>query len=159
MVSAYAPFANGGQAIAPHVVQRVRTKAGKVLYTRARQNLGQIIDPRHVGMMNAMMRETLLIGTAQKAQLPGWPAAGKTGTSQEFRDAWFIGYTGHLVAGQRRFLADQTPHRRRASGRSVDALHARRAPERAGRRLAGADGTDANRTAAAARKRAGPARD
>ena len=46
-----------------------------------------------------MMAETLTIGTAQKAALPGWPAAGKTGTSQDFRDAWFIGYTAHLVTG------------------------------------------------------------
>ena len=50
-------------------------------------------------MMNTMMQETLLTGTARKAELPGWPAAGKTGTSQDFRDAWFIGYTGHLVTG------------------------------------------------------------
>jgi penicillin-binding protein 1A len=50
-------------------------------------------------MMNGMMRQTLLIGTAKKADLPGWPAAGKTGTSQDFRDAWFIGYTSHLVTG------------------------------------------------------------
>src|SRR4029077_19229521 len=58
-----------------------------------------IIEDRYAGMMNAMMQETLLVGTARKAELPGWPAAGKTGTSQEFRDAWFIGYPGHLVAG------------------------------------------------------------
>ena len=50
-------------------------------------------------MMNEMMAQTLTIGTAHKAALPGWPAAGKTGTSQDFRDAWFIGYTAHLVTG------------------------------------------------------------
>ncbi len=99
LVSAYAPFANGGDAVAPHVVERVRTQAGKVLFARKAQNLGRIVEPRYVAMMNAMMRETIVSGTAQKAQLPPWPAAGKTGTSQEFRDAWFIGYTGHLVAG------------------------------------------------------------
>jgi penicillin-binding protein 1A len=49
--------------------------------------------------MNAMMRETLLTGTARKAEIPGWEAAGKTGTTQDFRDAWFVGYTGSLVAG------------------------------------------------------------
>src|SRR5215813_1583116 len=54
---------------------------------------------RYVSMMNAMMRETVLVGTARGAALPGWPTAGKTGTSQEFRDAWFIGYTGRLVTG------------------------------------------------------------
>ena len=50
-------------------------------------------------MMNAMMEETLLTGTAHKAELPGWQAAGKTGTSQDWRDAWFVGYTSALVAG------------------------------------------------------------
>ena len=57
------------------------------------------IDPRYVAMMNAMMEQTLTIGTARKASLPGWSAAGKTGTSQDFRDAWFVGYTPHLVTG------------------------------------------------------------
>ncbi len=99
LTCAYAPFANGGNAIAPHVVERVRNHAGKTLFARTPQNLGRIIEPRHVAMMNAMMRETLVSGTAQRARLPGWPAAGKTGTSQDSRDAWFVGYTGHLVTG------------------------------------------------------------
>jgi len=50
-------------------------------------------------MMNSMLEQTLTIGTARKAQLPGWNAAGKTGTSQDFRDAWFVGYTPNLVTG------------------------------------------------------------
>jgi penicillin-binding protein 1A len=99
LVSAYAPFANGGSAIAAHVVERVRTAAGKTLYTRAAPNFGRVVEARYVGMMNAMMHETLVSGTAHSAQLAGWPAAGKTGTSQDFRDAWFIGYTSHLVTG------------------------------------------------------------
>ena len=99
LIGAYAPFANGGFAIVPHVIERVSGGNGKVLYTRNEQQLGRIIEARYVGMMNTMMQETLTIGTAHKAALPGWPAAGKTGTSQDFRDAWFIGYTGHLVTG------------------------------------------------------------
>ena len=99
LVSAYAPFANGGSAIAPHVVERVSTKAGKTLYHRSPHDLGRIVEPRHVAMMNAMMRETVRVGTAKKGQLPEWQAAGKTGTSQDFRDAWFVGYTAHLVTG------------------------------------------------------------
>jgi penicillin-binding protein 1A len=99
LVAAMAPFANGGHAIVPHVVERVRTADGKALYTRVPQNLGRIVEPRTIAMMNTMMRETLLTGTARKAELAGWPAAGKTGTSQDFRDAWFVGYTGHLIAG------------------------------------------------------------
>jgi len=99
LVSAFAAFANGGLAVTPHVVERVRTADGAVLYTRWLESLGRIIDGRYVVMMNHMMQETLLTGTARKAELPGWPAAGKTGTSQDFRDAWFIGYTAHLVTG------------------------------------------------------------
>jgi penicillin-binding protein 1A len=99
LVGAYAPFANGGYALMPHVIEKITASNGKVLYTRNAQQLGRIIDARYVTMMNTMMAETLTIGTAHKATLPGWPAAGKTGTSQDFRDAWFIGYTAHLVTG------------------------------------------------------------
>src|SRR4029077_5780842 len=99
LVSAYATFANGGLAVAPHVVERIRSTDGKTLYTRATQALGRIVDPRTIGMINTMMRETLTSGTARRADLPGWLAAGKTGTSQDFRDAWFIGYTSRLVTG------------------------------------------------------------
>ncbi len=99
LVGAYAPFANGGFAVMPHVIERISAVNGKVLYARNDQQLGRIIDARYVAMMNGMMQETLTIGTAHKAALPGWPAAGKTGTSQDFRDAWFIGYTANLVTG------------------------------------------------------------
>ena len=99
LVGAYAPFANGGYALIPRVIDKIIAANGKVLYARNIQQLGRIIDARYVAMMNAMMAETLTIGTAHKAALPGWPAAGKTGTSQDFRDAWFIGYTAHLVTG------------------------------------------------------------
>ncbi|HEX2352932.1 MAG TPA: PBP1A family penicillin-binding protein [Xanthobacteraceae bacterium] len=116
LTCAYGPFANGGSAIAPHVVERVRTHAGRILFARAPQTLGRIVEPRYVGMMNAMMRETLISGTAQKAQLPGWPAAGKTGTSQDFRDAWFIGYTGHLVAGVWVGNDDSSPTKKATGG-------------------------------------------
>jgi penicillin-binding protein 1A len=116
LTCAYAPFANGGNAIAPHVVERVRTRAGKIVYARAPQPVGRIIEPRYVAMMNAMLRETLVSGTAQKAQFPGWPAAGKTGTSQDFRDAWFIGYTGHLVTGVWVGNDDSSPTKKATGG-------------------------------------------
>jgi penicillin-binding protein 1A len=98
LAAAYAPFANGGQGVIPYVVRRVRTSdGGKVLYERHGTGLGQVASPRDLAMMNQMMSETLRIGTARKAELPGWPAAGKTGTSQDYRDAWFVGYTAQLV--------------------------------------------------------------
>src|SRR6266702_4754645 len=99
LVGAYAPFANGGFAVAPHVVTKIRNDKGKILYDRPTDQLGQVIEPRYVAMMTTMMRETLVSGTARKAEIPGWPAAGKTGTSQDYRDAWFIGYTANLVTG------------------------------------------------------------
>jgi penicillin-binding protein 1A len=99
MVSAYAAFANGGVGVQPHVIARVRTAGGKQLYVRRNASFGRVIDPQYVAMMNQMMQETLLTGTARKAELPGWQAAGKTGTSQDWRDAWFVGYTSYLVAG------------------------------------------------------------
>jgi len=116
LVAAYAPFANGGFAIATHVVERVRTAAGKTLYTRLAPNFGRIVEARYVGMMNAMMRETLVSGTAHAAQLAPWPAAGKTGTSQDFRDAWFIGYTSHLLTGIWLGNDDSSPTRKATGG-------------------------------------------
>jgi penicillin-binding protein 1A len=98
LVGAYAPFANGGLAVEPHVIDRITAANGKLLYAHSDEQL-RIIDPRYVGMMNEMMQQTLTIGTAKQAALPGWQAAGKTGTSQDFRDAWFIGYTANLVTG------------------------------------------------------------
>jgi len=116
LVSAYAPFANGGNAVIPHVVVRVRTAQGKTLYARNAPSLGRVVDPRYVAMMNAMMRETLTSGTARKADLPGWAAAGKTGTSQDFRDVWFLGYTSRLVTGVWFGNDDSSPTRRATGG-------------------------------------------
>jgi penicillin-binding protein 1A len=116
LVSAYATFANGGIAVTPHVVERIRTADGKVLYGRTQQALGRIVDARYAGMMNTMLHETLVSGTARGANLPGWQAAGKTGTSQDFRDAWFIGYTSRLVAGIWLGNDDNTPTKHAVGG-------------------------------------------
>jgi penicillin-binding protein 1A len=100
LVAAYAAFANGGTGVIPYAIKEVKTTAGKSVYRRpAGGGLGRVIDPNAVAMMNTMMRDTFVIGTAKKGEIPGWEAAGKTGTSQDFRDAWFVGYTGSLVAG------------------------------------------------------------
>ena len=116
LVGAYAPFANGGAEISPHVIEKIKTAEGKLLYARPADQLGQVIEPRHVAMMNAMMQETLLSGTARKAEIPGWQAAGKTGTSQDFRDAWFIGYTANLVTGVWLGNDDNSPTRKTTGG-------------------------------------------
>ena len=116
LVGAYAAFANGGFGVSPHVVSKIRTMEGKVLYMRPADQLGRVIDPRNVAMMNTMMQETLISGTAHKAELPGWMAAGKTGTSQDFRDAWFIGYTSNLVTGVWLGNDDNSPTRKATGG-------------------------------------------
>jgi penicillin-binding protein 1A len=67
-------------------------------------------------MMNTMMQETLISGTARKAEIPGWTAAGKTGTSQDFRDAWFVGYTANLVTGVWLGNDDNSPTKKATGG-------------------------------------------
>ena len=117
LVGAYAAFANGGQAVSPHVVTKIRTVEGnKLLYGRQPETPNQVIDPRHVAMMNTMMQETIATGTARKADIPGWTAAGKTGTSQDFRDAWFIGYTTNLVTGVWLGNDDNSPTKKATGG-------------------------------------------
>ena len=116
LVSAYDAFANGGIGVQPHVIARVRTANGKLLYARKNANFGRVIDPQYVAMMNAMMEETLLTGTARKAELPGWQAAGKTGTSQDWRDAWFVGYTSALTAGVWLGNDDNSPTKKTSGG-------------------------------------------
>jgi penicillin-binding protein 1A len=116
MASAYAAFANGGVGVQPHVITKVRSADGKLLYARRNSSFGRVIDPQYVAMMNDMMQETLLTGTAHKAELPGWQAAGKTGTSQDFRDAWFIGYTSRLVAAVWLGNDDDSPTKKVSGG-------------------------------------------
>ena len=97
IATAYSAFANGGVGVIPHTILEVRGSDGKIIYKRAPQTLGQVADPVKIGQLNRMMRETLISGTAKKSDLAGWQAAGKTGTTQDHRDAWFVGYTAHLV--------------------------------------------------------------
>lgn len=98
MATAYAAFANGGTGVIPHAILEVKGTDGKVIYRRQPQNLGQVADGRVIGMLNRMMRETLVTGTAKRSDIPGYAAGGKTGTTQDYRDAWFVGYTADLVA-------------------------------------------------------------
>jgi penicillin-binding protein 1A len=99
LVGAYVPFASGGYGVVPYVIRRIRTTDGKILYERAGDGPGQVLSPQTVGAMNYMMKQTVESGTGRRAGFDAWPAAGKTGTSQEYKNAWFIGYTAYLVAG------------------------------------------------------------
>ncbi|GAA2837446.1 transglycosylase domain-containing protein [Aminobacter aminovorans] len=98
LTAAYVPFANGGYRPEVHIIRRVTTTEGKVLYENTAGGGPRVISPEVVGMMNAMMTGAVEEGTAKKAAF-AWPAAGKTGTSQNSRDAWFVGFTANLTTG------------------------------------------------------------
>jgi penicillin-binding protein 1A len=99
LVAAYVPFANGGEGITPHIVARVRNGDGKLLYKYKSAGLARVVDESYVAEMNDMMNATMVSGTGRQAALPDQIAGGKTGTSQNSRDAWFVGYTAHYVGG------------------------------------------------------------
>ncbi len=99
LTSAYAPFMNGGYKATPHVVRRITTPDGKILYENDYANPPQVLSEQIVAAMNMMLTHVIEDGTGKNARLKGWPAAGKTGTTQSFRDALFVGYTGNLTTG------------------------------------------------------------
>jgi len=98
MTTAYAHFANGGIGVLPYAVIDIRDRNGVQLYHRGGSGIGRVIEENDAYRMTDMLITALESGTGKAARI-GRPAAGKTGTSQDFRDAWFIGYTPDLVAG------------------------------------------------------------
>ena len=120
LTSAFTPFANGGYSIVPFSVRRIVTRDGQVIYERSGDGLGQAMSNRDLGSMNSMMRAVVNEGTARKAQIPDFDIAGKTGTSQDYRDAWFVGYSSYLVAGVWLGNDDNSPTRT-VTGGSVPA--------------------------------------
>ncbi|MEJ8572628.1 penicillin-binding protein 1A [Microbaculum marinum] len=116
LVSAYVPFASGGYGVVPYVIRRIRTTEGELLYERSGDGPGQVVSPYAVGEMNYMLKQTVADGTGRRAGFDQWPAAGKTGTSQEYKNAWFIGYTAYLVAGVWLGNDDGTPTKKVTGG-------------------------------------------
>jgi penicillin-binding protein 1A len=116
IAAAYVPFSNGGHAVVPHVIRSIRTMDGKLLYARKGDGGGRVIDHRTLSDMNMMMGETLMTGTGKAAHLGGRPAGGKTGTSQDFRDGWFIGYTGTMTTAVWLGNDDNSPTKRATGG-------------------------------------------
>lgn len=97
LTTAYATFANGGQAVLPYVIREVKSLNGKVIYARKGTGFGPVVQPQTLAMMNAMFHEVMVSGTGSKANIAGWEVGGKSGTTQDFRDAWFVGFTARLV--------------------------------------------------------------
>jgi len=99
LTAAYAPFANGGTAVIPYGIVRIRTKAGKILWARDAPARDRVMSPQNDAALTRLMVETVTSGTGKAARLDERPSAGKTGTTQDFHDAWFVGFTSDLVTG------------------------------------------------------------
>ncbi|MEZ5786681.1 MAG: PBP1A family penicillin-binding protein [Xanthobacteraceae bacterium] len=98
---AYATFPNAGKAVRAHAVLEVRTGTGETIwrYDRDGPKPKQVMPPKVAADMAYMMNSVVEQGTARRAILNGIKAAGKTGTTNAYRDAWFVGYTGNFVCG------------------------------------------------------------
>lgn len=97
LAGVYAPFANGGLRVEPHVIDRIETSDGDLVYRRPGSVLGEAARPQSIAAINDMLRAVVVWGSGQAAQTPGYAAVGKTGTTQNSRDAWFAGHAGGLV--------------------------------------------------------------
>lgn len=99
MTGAFAHLANNGNKVKPYGILAIGTREGKTLYEREVQGEERVLANGTVEMMNYMLIDAVRRGTGTRAALAGRAVAGKTGTSQDFKDAWFVGFTPQLVAG------------------------------------------------------------
>jgi penicillin-binding protein 1A len=97
MAQAYDAFGNGGYRVAAYGIERIRTAGGKVLFLHKPQAPVQAVLNPPLGEMQQMMRTVMRIGTGTHAAIRGYDLAGKTGTTSDYKDAWFCGYTGGLA--------------------------------------------------------------
>ena len=125
MAQAYAPFANGGLRVRAHGINRIRTRSGKVLYQWSQGAEGgrvSVVANPSLSYMNFMLRAVLTEGTARSAAIPGYDLAGKTGTTSDYKDAWFVGYTGGFVTAVWVGKDDNKPMRGVTGGGSPAAI-------------------------------------
>ncbi len=115
---AYATFPNRGKAVTPHSVLEVRTGAGDLVWRWDRDGPRprQAIPPNIAADMAGMMSHVVSEGTARRAALDGIPTAGKTGTTNAYRDAWFVGYTGNFTCAVWYGNDDYSPTNRMTGG-------------------------------------------
>jgi penicillin-binding protein 1A len=115
LTGAYATFANDGVSVWPYGIAEIRDRKGKVLFQRSGSGLGRIVSPQAVADMTTLMSGVIAHGTGKGAAI-GRPAAGKTGTTQDSRDAVFVGFTADLVAGVWLGNDDNSPMNRVTGG-------------------------------------------
>ena len=97
--TAYSAFANGGKRVTPYAALEIFNSRGELIYSHDRDGVKpqQVIDPRYINELVSMMTQVVEQGTGRRAQLDGIKVAGKTGTTNDYKDAWFCGYTGNFV--------------------------------------------------------------
>lgn len=93
----YSVFANGGQKIKPIAIKYITDTKGRILESNEPEQ-EEVISPQTAFLITSMMEDVVKYGTGWKAKALGRPVAGKTGTTNEYKDAWFVGYTPHLTA-------------------------------------------------------------
>ena len=98
LTRAYGIFANGGFKVEPYGIERIESSRGKVLYSASRPRITKVLSTDTAAIMTAMMKTVIEHGTGLAARI-GKPAAGKTGTTDDYKDAWFVGYTPTIVMG------------------------------------------------------------
>jgi penicillin-binding protein 1A len=125
MTRAYGVLANEGKRVQPHIISEIRDQRGAVLYRAQAANEEQVYEPRAAEVMTGMLANVVRSGTGVQAQIPGWQIAGKTGTSQSWRDAWFIGYSARLVGGIWIGNDDERAMRKVTGGGAAAALFAK----------------------------------
>jgi penicillin-binding protein 1A len=115
---AYATFPNLGMVMKPHAILEVRTGDGKTVwrFDRDGKKPHRAMPEKVAKEMIMMMNSVVENGTARRAQIPGIKAAGKTGTTNAYRDAWFVGYTGNYVCGVWMGNDDYSPTNRMTGG-------------------------------------------
>ena len=126
MAQAFAPFANGGFAAKGYAVERIRTASGRVLYDHGvdRSLRRAVVGTPGLQYMNQMMRKTIQSGTGTRARVQGYDIAGKTGTTSDYRDAWFVGFTGGFVTAVWVGKDDNKPMKRVTGGNAPAAIWA-----------------------------------
>jgi penicillin-binding protein 1A len=115
LTGAYTAFANGGRAVWPYAITEIRDRGGQVLYQRRSSGGNRVIDPANLTQIDRMMISVVEYGTGKAARLDRM-AAGKTGTSQDYRDGWFLGFTADYVAGVWLGNDDNAPMKRVTGG-------------------------------------------
>ncbi|HEX3699993.1 MAG TPA: PBP1A family penicillin-binding protein [Phenylobacterium sp.] len=116
VAQAYAPLSNGGYRAQAYGVERIRTGAGQVLYQHRQAPLAQVVANPALSELTGMMRTVLTEGTGTKAAVPGYDLAGKTGTTSDYKDAWFCGFSGGFTTVVWMGRDDNAPMRRITGG-------------------------------------------